>query len=68
MEETKQRSKSVIGKIPKFPNGRSDSLPTTRSNTSLTLSPGYSGTTGLNSTLCQGMLTAKIGNQANELM
>ena len=61
MEEVKKQKNNVaVGKIPVFPNGRSVTLQSPRSNPSLhTLSPSPS-LTGLNNTLAQGLITAQI--------
>ena len=65
MEEVK-RSQSTHdnGKIPRFPNGRANSLRPSNSNS---LTP-IASMTGLNNTLGQTMITAAIGDQASELM
>ena len=65
MEEIKKQKNQVAGKIPVFPNGRSVTLHSPRSNTSLSPSPSL---TGLNNTLGQGIITAQIGSQSNEIM
>ena len=63
MEEVKKTKKlTPVGKIPVFPNGRSVTLHSPRSNPSLhTLSPSPS-LTGLNNTLGQGLITMQISS------
>ena len=67
MEEVKKQKNNAVGKIPVFPNGRSVTLHSPRSNPSLhTLSPSPS-LTGLNNTIGQGLITAQISSQANDI-
>ena len=78
MEEVK-RSKSNVHskqKIPVYPNGRSSSLRPANSNVSLSPLQGgsflgsgmTSSSTALNNSLAQGVISAQIGSQAQELL
>ena len=67
MEEVKKQKNNVVGKIPVFPNGRSVTLQSPRSNASLhSISPSPS-MTGLNNSFGHGLISAQIGSQATEI-